>query len=494
MKNLLTAFLPALALLALGGCAGTAALTSTEDDGVYYSSKDRTTAVVRATPAPAPTAPEEAANPDYNGNTARPSTRPGNSTDQYYDDTYTYSRSRRYHGPGLTYYTPYSPYPSLNYSVGSYWGGNAYGFYPYGAVYDPFYSPFGYGYGSGFSISFGYAQPWGYGYRGGYGRPYGYGGGFYNPYYGGGFYDPYYYGGRFYGGYYGRSGYYGNNYYGGNYGGNRNYSRSYSSSGQRPYNSPTRTSGHRSDRASDGRYPSRSGSSTAGSTPGAPTGGGRMRSERLASGPDEQPTQPTPATGVYGGSRTPSETVTATPSPQPEQTTESFNRPRRMDRAERPAYRSDEPFSRDRQPMDVSPSKGSEGTEGNVTRDETRGRWRSTDVVPQEIPGQPQPVSVPQEEGRRRGGFLQDVLAQPSDNTGQTADEPVRQRSYEQPRRQRSYEQPQQRTYEQPQQRTYEQPQQQQQTYERPQQRSESQPSYSAPSNGGERRGRSRAD
>ena len=47
MKNLLTACLPALALLALGGCAGTSALTSSEDDGVYYSSKDRTTAVVQ---------------------------------------------------------------------------------------------------------------------------------------------------------------------------------------------------------------------------------------------------------------------------------------------------------------------------------------------------------------------------------------------------------------------------------------------------------------
>ena len=41
----LTAFLPALALFALGGCAGTSALTSSEDDGVYYSSKDHTTAI-----------------------------------------------------------------------------------------------------------------------------------------------------------------------------------------------------------------------------------------------------------------------------------------------------------------------------------------------------------------------------------------------------------------------------------------------------------------
>ncbi|MFC7667279.1 hypothetical protein ACFQT0_07495 [Hymenobacter humi] len=72
MKNLLTAFLPALALLALGGCASTSGLATSEDDGVYYSSKDHTTAVVRAAPAQetAAASTDEAANPDYNGNTA----------------------------------------------------------------------------------------------------------------------------------------------------------------------------------------------------------------------------------------------------------------------------------------------------------------------------------------------------------------------------------------------------------------------------------------
>ena len=36
MKQFLTTFLSALALVALGSCAGTSALT-TESDGVYYS-------------------------------------------------------------------------------------------------------------------------------------------------------------------------------------------------------------------------------------------------------------------------------------------------------------------------------------------------------------------------------------------------------------------------------------------------------------------------
>ena len=50
MKNLLPASLPALALLALGGCATSGALTSTtENDGVYYSSSDHTTAAAAYT-------------------------------------------------------------------------------------------------------------------------------------------------------------------------------------------------------------------------------------------------------------------------------------------------------------------------------------------------------------------------------------------------------------------------------------------------------------
>ena len=226
MKNLLTALLPALALFALGGCAGTSALTSSEDDGVYYSSKDRTTAVV--SPAPAPAGTDEATNPDYNGNQTRSSARQGSGSNEYYDNTYTYMRGVPSYG--VTTYVPYSPYTVISYnSYGSYgWGGGACGYSPYAyGGYDPFYSPFYspyYGYGPSINISFGFGQPYGYGGYG-YGRPYGYGYG-----YGGGFYDPYYYNSPYYGGYYGRGGYYGNNYYGGSYYGGR-YGNGYSNNG-----------------------------------------------------------------------------------------------------------------------------------------------------------------------------------------------------------------------------------------------------------------------
>lgn len=43
MKTYLTSCLSAVALLTLGSCASIPAVTSTETDGVYYSSKDRTT-------------------------------------------------------------------------------------------------------------------------------------------------------------------------------------------------------------------------------------------------------------------------------------------------------------------------------------------------------------------------------------------------------------------------------------------------------------------
>src|ERR1700712_2070292 len=112
MKNLLTACLPALALFALGGCAGTSALTSSEDDGVYYSSKDHTTAIVSTAPAPATT--DEATNPDYHGNTNSSSANQGSGSDQYYDNTYTYMRGAPSYSPPLSYYTPYSPYTSLS--------------------------------------------------------------------------------------------------------------------------------------------------------------------------------------------------------------------------------------------------------------------------------------------------------------------------------------------------------------------------------------------
>ncbi|RZK29839.1 MAG: hypothetical protein EOO57_18740, partial [Hymenobacter sp.] len=127
MKNLLTATLPALALLALGGCATTGAVTSTEDDGVYYSSKDRTTVATApagtgyqngnygtnsgygsaTTQAPA----GEDANPDYQGST----TQAGTASTDYYDNNYSSYNSaspsgfgQPYTGPGVSSYN-YTP-------------------------------------------------------------------------------------------------------------------------------------------------------------------------------------------------------------------------------------------------------------------------------------------------------------------------------------------------------------------------------------------------
>ncbi|QJX45400.1 hypothetical protein HMJ29_08235 [Hymenobacter taeanensis] len=198
MKKSIHSVLPAIALLTLGGCAGTSALTTTESDGVYFSSKDRVTAPVAmqsATDTQGQTDasnPGDVANPDYNGND-------GSSTasTEYYDDGYGYAaRLRRFHQPsyrglGMGYY-------DFAYTDPFWYGGPAYSYYPgaysrFGsAFYDPFYSPF-WGGGSYISISIG--RPW-------Y-RPFGY-----NPY------DVYSYGGYGYGGYYGGLGGYGN-YYGG---------------------------------------------------------------------------------------------------------------------------------------------------------------------------------------------------------------------------------------------------------------------------------------
>ncbi|MBF9222855.1 hypothetical protein [Hymenobacter ruricola] len=465
MKNLLTALLPAMALLALGGCASTSAIATSEDDGVYYSSKDRTTAVVSASPAPAST--DEAANPDYNGSSQpKAAARQGSGSTQYYDNTYTYMQGVPSYGPGLAYYTPYSPYTSLSYG----WGGGACGYSPYAygfadpfysPVYSPFYSPY-YGYGSGLSISFGFGRPWGYGSY--YGRPYGYGyayGGY------GGFYDPYYYGGPFYGGYYGRGGYYGSSYYGGNYG----YSNGYY--GNDGGNGRGRTSGHRNDRSSDGRVSS--GGRVAGSGGGtsAPSGGGRVRDELR---PQQLPASPS-APGVLDAGRTRTEVVTSAPGSEVAPAAEGrFNRPRSLDNREQAQSRGLDQLPTGRQPLDSNPGQG------QITRENTRGRWRNTEAATQMDAGQPA-ASQPQESQRRRGGFFQSMPA-PQPNTGgdqAVTEQPQRrqQRTFEQPQ-QRSYEQPQ-RTFEQPQQRSYEAP---QRSYEAPQ-RSYSQPSYSAPSNGG---------
>jgi hypothetical protein len=233
MKKILTATLPALALLALGGCASTGAISSTEDDGVYYSSADRTTVgpPVARTQADGygyetarvqtqTTPPTEDANPDYQGDGTQIT---DNGTD-YYDDSYVSGSpsgfGQPYTGPGVsTYnYTPnWSVAPSfygspfgygLGMSIGFGYGGGFGGYSPFGfgypayaGLYDPFFSPYGYG------SAFGYGL-------GGFGSPFGFGAPFgYSPYYAA--YGRYPYRG---GGYYG-----GSNYYDGGYSGARRY-------------------------------------------------------------------------------------------------------------------------------------------------------------------------------------------------------------------------------------------------------------------------------
>jgi len=226
MKTLLTATLPALALLALGGCATSGALTtSTETDGVYYSSSDHTTAATPSSlgygntgtiPAralddttPATAATTDDANPDYQGGTSSDATA---GTDYYSNNYNMYSGNgfgQPYTGPGVSNYNyapayngspsyygspfgyssafgyGYSPF-GYGYSPFMSYGYSPFGYgYPYGGYYDPFYSP--YGYGSSLSIGFGYGfggfggygySPFGYG----YGSPYGY-----SPFYGRGY-------------------------------------------------------------------------------------------------------------------------------------------------------------------------------------------------------------------------------------------------------------------------------------------------------------------
>ncbi len=224
MKKHLPAFLPALALLTLGGCATTSNLATTESDGMYYSASDRVTAPAVASGAGvAATNPGDIANPDYNGSST--TTRGG---DEYYDDDYYYaSRLRRfntpYRGSSLGYY-------DFAYTDPFFYGSPVFAYSPYlpYGYYDPFARPF-YGYGGlsisiGFGYGFGrpYYRPIGYGYS--Y-DPYGYGyypgspwGGYYGGYGGLGYARNYYNGGGYYGGgsYYGNGNGYGNNWNGNN--------------------------------------------------------------------------------------------------------------------------------------------------------------------------------------------------------------------------------------------------------------------------------------
>ncbi|RSK31178.1 hypothetical protein [Hymenobacter metallilatus] len=247
MKKILPPLLPALALLTLGGCASSSYLTTTENDGMYYSAaRDRVTAPEQHAAATYDTAPEEApaaapgdvANPDYAGTTGSTNS----SRSEYYDDDYYYaSRLRRFHSPyrgiGMGYY-------DFAYTDPYWYGGPAIGYSPwgFGNYYDPFFSPWGYG---GVNINIGFGRPW-------Y-RPFGYGYGYgYNPYdyygWGNSWGNPwggYNYG--YYNGYY--NGLY-NGYYGGGWGGNgwggNGWGGYYDRPGRRT------TYGARRDRATDG--------------------------------------------------------------------------------------------------------------------------------------------------------------------------------------------------------------------------------------------------
>ncbi|HLK98616.1 MAG TPA: hypothetical protein VK364_12670, partial [Hymenobacter sp.] len=203
MKNYFPTLLPALALLTLGSCAGTTALSSTENDGVYYSSQDQTTRNARAVAST--TQPAEAAsgdditNPEYNGQSRGASSSAGGT--EYYDEDYAYSsRIRRFHQP---YYRGFGyGYNDFIYADPFWYGGPAYSAWGPGfGFYDPFWGPNFYG-GSFVNINIGFGNPyWGWG------RPWRNGFGY------GGFYDGFY--GNPYGGFYGGGfGYCGVNYYG----------------------------------------------------------------------------------------------------------------------------------------------------------------------------------------------------------------------------------------------------------------------------------------
>ncbi|UOR04745.1 YgdI/YgdR family lipoprotein [Hymenobacter aerilatus] len=184
MKRYSTFILSALSALALGGCAGTSALTSsTENDGVYYTSKDKTTLTPAAQEALDARYGQEQTNggyavagdvnPEYAGDGTE---QDAVGATEYYDDDYGYaSRLRRFNN------STYSGlgYSSLAYTDPFWYGG--YSPYGFGSMYSPFYSPF---YGSGMSIGLGlgfgsFYRPYGLGYGGlGYG-------GLYDPFYGG---------------------------------------------------------------------------------------------------------------------------------------------------------------------------------------------------------------------------------------------------------------------------------------------------------------------
>ena len=272
MKKYFPLILPAFALLTLGGCATSSGLvTSTENDGVYYTSKDQTTATASAQQALAynsvtdqqylrqqPYGQQQQtqqpatgdANPEYDGSNA---TTGRASSAEYYDDGYSYAANLRRFSQASPYYGNYGTgYYGMAYTDPFYYGG---GYSPYGVGFGSPFSPFGYGFGSGLSVGLGFGigsfySPYGYGYR-----PYGlgYASPYYDPFYGG--FGGYGLGNGYYGSPYGYGGYgYGAGGYG--YGNSYGYSDRYSNnfrSGPRHDRSVEATSAARQPALQGGR-------------------------------------------------------------------------------------------------------------------------------------------------------------------------------------------------------------------------------------------------
>lgn len=453
MKKILPPLLPALALLTLGGCATTSTLSTTENDGMYYSSADRVTVPAQVASAAAPLSeeapaaePGDVANPDYDGTVGRSS---ATGSGEYYDDDYYYaSRLRRFHSPyrgiGMGYY-------DFAYTDPFWYGGPALGYSPWGGyggfgAYDPFFSPWGYG---SININIGFGRPWYRPWRGGYGySPYDYG--FGGPWGGYGFGNPWGgYGGGFYGG--------GGGYYGGNGWGNY-----YDRPGQRA------TYGPRRDRATDGQR-------LAAPNNGVPASSGRGRVQE----------------GGFAGPGTPGSTtsgVVASPAGGGRRRVQELTDPNT------PAVAVPQPSTR--RVRDAQVSQGGQVPVPAPQAEPVPGgrRWRTLDNTTNGTVYSPNGAGAPPattDPGRRR-------RAEWNPAGGTTGSEQTSQpRVADQPRRQRLYEQSSQpsqsrRTYEQPT-RTYEQPARSYEpsrSYSEPSRSSSSGNSGGGGSDGGGRRGR----
>ncbi|PJJ48469.1 hypothetical protein [Hymenobacter chitinivorans] len=430
MKSILNTVLPAMALLALGGCASTSALTSTESDGVYYSSKDRTiynepvgsTASAQDNTSGGSSATDAETNPDYASSGNSSSSKSGGS--EYYDDDYSYSaRIRRFHQPAYRsfsygYYDPFYSDPFwYGGSAYSYYGGgySPYGWGPgyYGSYYDPFYSPYGYGNTAVIiNIGFGrpYYSPWGYGYGG-----YGYGRGYYDGYRNG-----------LYSGY--------GNYYGGTVGSSRNVHY-----GPRTGRSQEATTdGRAATGVSPGRGRTREGG-VANSEGGINTTGSGAGTSSSWNGRGRERSTDNPTGGVSSSSDVRANDV---------------NTGRSRDGSEQVQRRNNTAVFTDENGTRVQ-TRSREGAEQPRTTENAGRRWRTVENTGN-ADGQPAtnptyPNYSEQRRSRSREAYSGDQ-SNGQNNGGQQAEQPARrQRTYEAPAQQptRTYEAPQ-RTYEAP--------------------------------------------